>query len=144
MTGGVLPPWTFLDLSQDPDAVVEDDDEEKSYLGAEERATAAFEAVLLHGVKIQGDHHLVFHTRTSSQICVLPPEGLTGARRLRIWKTTCLSRRQSWGIETLRVCDHWEGSGVKPSGVERQIQHGGEIPAYSYPTQLISAFSRTT
>ena len=57
---------TCLHLSQDPDAVVEEDGGEKSRVGAEERATAAFEAVLSHGAKIQGDHHLVFHTRTPS------------------------------------------------------------------------------
>jgi len=45
----------------DPDAVVEDGGDEKPYLGAEGRAKAAFEAVLSHGARIQGDHHLVFH-----------------------------------------------------------------------------------
>ena len=45
---------------------MEDDGGEKSHVGAEDRAAAAFEAVLSHGAKIQGDHHLVFHTRTPS------------------------------------------------------------------------------
>jgi len=81
--GDIPPSHTPLDLlSQDPDAVVEDDGQEKSYLGAEERAKAAFEAVLMYGTKIQGDHHLVFHTRAPSQTCALSPERLTGGRRL--------------------------------------------------------------
>jgi len=52
---------------------MEDAEEEKSRVGAEDRATAAFEAVLAHGAKIQGDHHLVFHTRTPSRTCLLSP-----------------------------------------------------------------------
>jgi len=45
----------------DPDAVIEDDGEDKTLSGAGERAKAAFEEVLSNGVKIQEDHHLVFH-----------------------------------------------------------------------------------
>lgn len=44
----------------------EGDGEEKSWPNAEERAKTAFEAVLSNGAKIQGDHHLVFHTRVPS------------------------------------------------------------------------------
>jgi len=46
----------------EPDAVSEDDPGDGSWTGAEERARAAFQQVLLNGTKIQGDHHLVFHT----------------------------------------------------------------------------------
>jgi hypothetical protein len=84
---------------------------------------------LLHGAKIQGDHHLVFQTRASSRTCIFSPKGLSKTCRLRVRKTTRFSGRQCWGIETLRVCVYWEGSGVEPSGMERQIQYGGEIPS---------------
>ena len=47
------------------------EDEEKSWPGAEERAKDAYEAVLLHGAKIQGDHHLVFYTRTSLESYII-------------------------------------------------------------------------
>lgn len=50
-----------------------------------------------------------------------------GICRLRVWKAACLSRRPGWGVETLRVRVYWEGSGVEPSGMERQIQSRGEI-----------------
>jgi len=46
----------------DPDAVIEGDGLDKAWLDAEERAKAAFEAVLSYGAKIQEDHHLVFYT----------------------------------------------------------------------------------
>ena len=49
-------------------------------------------------------------------------------RRLRVWQITCMSGRQGGGVEALRVCDKWEGSGVEPSRMERQIQFGGGIP----------------
>lgn len=71
--------------------MIEDDIEDKSWLDAEERAREAFEAVLSNGTKIQGDHHLIFHTRMSFT-CMFSPERLTEARRLRVWKATCLPR----------------------------------------------------
>jgi len=105
---------------------MEDDGEDKTWSGAEERAKAAFEAVLSNGAKIQGDHHLVFHTRMSFRIRVLS-SGLIGMCRLRVRKVACLSGRQGWGVETFRVCVYWEGSRVEPSWMERQIQYGGEV-----------------
>lgn len=44
----------------DPDAIESIGD--PSWAGAEERAKDAFEAALSHGMKLQGDHHLVFYT----------------------------------------------------------------------------------
>lgn len=72
--------------------MVEDEVEDPSWSGAEERAKTAFEAVLSCGTKIQGDHHLVFYARMPSPAHALLPEGLTETRRLRVWETTCLPR----------------------------------------------------
>jgi hypothetical protein len=102
--------------------VIESDDEDKYWFASEERAKAAFEAVLSNGAKIQGDHHLVFHARTPSRTRTLPPEGLIRSCRLRVRETARLPGRQGWSVEALRLCIYWEGSGVKPSWVERQIQ----------------------
>ena len=107
--------------------MIEGDDEDKYWFAAEERAKAAFEAVLSYGTKIQGDHHLVFHTRTPFRTRTLPPEGLIRSCRLRVCEAARLSGRQGWSVEAFRLCIYWEGSGIEPSWMERQIQHGGVI-----------------
>lgn len=78
-------------LLQDPDAELVDDGGEDSWLDAKGRAETAFQAVLSNGTKIQGDHHLVFHTRTPSDLCACA-RTLNGTCRLRVWKAIGLPR----------------------------------------------------